>query len=167
MTALGALDQTPENYGMVHFDYSDGNYSVDYTNGDITAYDFDNACTCFYLYDLANLWSHGVGWIQREKSADKRRAFMDDYFAHVLRGYREKTSISDDTLSRLPLMLQAVLMEGILDEFAVQKQEGEEPQCDEEQAWRIMCMLEDIPYMGFFSPLYNRDAPFMLREKRP
>ena len=48
-------------FGLVHFDFSDGNYHIDMSTGDITAYDFDNCMYCWYLFDLANLWTHGVG----------------------------------------------------------------------------------------------------------
>ena len=36
------LPTDPENYGLVHFDFSDGNYHVDLKTGDITVFDFDN-----------------------------------------------------------------------------------------------------------------------------
>ena len=53
-------------YGLVHFDFSDGNYHIDMNNGNITVFDFDNCMYCWYMFDLANLWTHGTGWFQRE-----------------------------------------------------------------------------------------------------
>jgi hypothetical protein len=41
-------------------------------------------------------------------------------------------------------------MEGIIDAFEVMRNNGEEPECDEELSYRIKCMEDDIPYMGFF-----------------
>lgn len=38
--------RTPDNYGLVHFDFCDGNYHVDLNTGDVTAFDFDNCCYC-------------------------------------------------------------------------------------------------------------------------
>lgn len=157
---LSEVEKNRENYGMVHFDYSDGNYMIDYDTGDITVYDFDNACTMWYMYDLANLWEHGVGWIQFEPDAEKRRQYMDEYFSKVLEGYRSETDVDDEMIDKLPLFLRVVLMEGILDEYEVQINEGEDPETDEEQAYRVKCMLQDIPYFGFFDPIYSVNAPF-------
>lgn len=86
LKALKGLDRTRESFGMVHFDYSDGNYTIDFDTGQITVFDFDNSCFCWYLYDLANLWAHGVGWIQFEPDIAKRKRFMQDYFETVLAG---------------------------------------------------------------------------------
>lgn len=72
------LPRTEAEYGLVHFDYSDGNYHIDYTNGRIVVFDFDNCMKCWYMFDLANLWTHGVGWCQYEKEAEKRKEFMKE-----------------------------------------------------------------------------------------
>ena len=53
------LPMDAENYGLVHFDFSDGNYHIDMSNGDITVFDFDNCMYCWYMFDLANLYLHG------------------------------------------------------------------------------------------------------------
>jgi Ser/Thr protein kinase RdoA (MazF antagonist) len=66
LTTLEELDRNRDTFGMVHFDYGDGNYNIDFETGQITVYDFDNSCFCWYMYDLADLWTHGVGWIQFE-----------------------------------------------------------------------------------------------------
>ena len=55
------LPQTPDVFGLVHFDFSDGNYHIDMRSGDLTVFDFDNCMYCWYMFDLANLWTHGVG----------------------------------------------------------------------------------------------------------
>ncbi len=159
---LRALPKTKDTYGMVHFDFSDGNYNIDYDTGRITVFDFENCRTCFYLFDLANLWTHGVGWIAHESEAGKRQAFMDEYFDILLDGYRSETTITDDELTHLPIMIQAVLMENIIDEFEVQKAETGEFENDEEQAYRMECMLCDIEYMGFFDGIYDPAHPFAL-----
>ncbi|WP_313638786.1 aminoglycoside phosphotransferase family protein [Paenibacillus sp.] len=54
---------------MIHFDYNDGNYMIDFDTGQITVYDFDNSCFGWYMYDLADLWRSGVGWIAAEPDA--------------------------------------------------------------------------------------------------
>lgn len=162
LAKLRCLDQSQRHYGMVHFDYSDGNYMIDYETGKITVFDFDNCCSCWYMFDLANLWTHGVGWIQFEPDKDKRKAFMDEYFRTVIEGYRSETKLEDTMLGMLPLFVQTVLMENIADDFEVRCFSGEESECDEEQMYRIKCMESDIPFMGFFHEIYDCNAPFEL-----
>lgn len=41
LKTLEGLDKNRESFGMVHFDYNDGNYSIDFDNGQITVYDFE------------------------------------------------------------------------------------------------------------------------------
>lgn len=160
LKSLDELDQSPDVFGLVHFDYSDGNYSIDYDTGRITVYDFDNCCYCWYMYDLANVWAHGVGWVQFEPDAGKRKAFMEDYFETVLAGYRTETKIGQAMLEKLPLFIQTVLMENILDAFETMRNSGEDPEDDEELMYRIKCIEEDIPYLGFFHEMYSCEHPF-------
>jgi len=162
---LARLDRDRESYGMVHFDYCDGNYSIDFETGQITVYDFDNSCYCWYMFDLADLWGNGVGWIQFEKHASKRKQFMDEYFATVLAGYRSETSIEDAMLEKLPLFINVNIMEGIVDAFEVMRNNGEEPECDEDLSYRIKCLEDDIPYKGFFHEIYSCEAPFEYEER--
>ena len=157
---LAEMERDPNNYGLIHFDYSDGNYMIDYETGDITVFDFDNACYCWYMVDLANVWKHGVGWIQYESNVDKRRQFMTEYFATVLEGYRSETAIDERMLERLPLFINLNVMENIIDAFEVMQNNGEKPECDEELSYLIKCVEDDIPYVGFFHDIYAPDKPF-------
>ncbi|WP_240479721.1 phosphotransferase enzyme family protein [Paenibacillus wynnii] len=84
LKTLGGLGRNHESFGMIHFDYNDGNYSIDFDTGQITVYDFDNSCYGWYMFDLASIWGNGMGWIQSEPDADKRKKFMEDYFEGVL-----------------------------------------------------------------------------------
>lgn len=122
---LDSIEKTREVYGMVHFDYSDGNYHIDFDNGDITVYDFDNCCHAWYMYDLAELWVHGEGWIMYEPDEVKKQQFMDYYLAEILKGYRTETTISDDMVAKLPLFVKATRIELIVDAFEVEKSTGE------------------------------------------
>ncbi|OOC64225.1 aminoglycoside phosphotransferase [Paenibacillus ihbetae] len=164
--ALEGLDRSHETYGMIHFDYNDGNYSIDYDTGQITVYDFDNSCFGWYMYDLASVWRNGMGWIQFEPDAGKRKAFMDDYFETVLEGYRSETKLEDTMLDQLPLFIQACVMENIVDAFEVMHNTGEEPGCDEELSYLIKCMEDDIPYLGFFHEIYSCEEPFEYEERK-
>ncbi|MEN1986057.1 phosphotransferase enzyme family protein [Paenibacillus hubeiensis] len=160
LASLNELDTNRETFGVIHFDFNDGNYSIDFDTGQITVYDFDNSCFGWYMYDLADLWTHGVGWIQFEPDATKRKQFMDDYFETVLAGYRSETAIDDSMLEKLPLFIQVTLLENILDEFEEVQRSGEEPKCDEELSYLIKCLEDDIPYKGFFHDIYSSDEPF-------
>lgn len=160
LNTLEDLDRNRESFGMVHFDYSDGNYMIDFDTGQITVFDFDNSCFCWYMYDLANLWTHGVGWVQFEQDAGKRKKFMENYFETVLAGYKSETGIENSMLDQLPLFIQVTLMENIVDAFEVMRNNGEEPECDEELSYRIKCLEDDIPYMGFFHEIYSCEEPF-------
>ncbi|WP_244898158.1 phosphotransferase enzyme family protein [Paenibacillus xylanexedens] len=160
LNTLQGLDTNQETFGMIHFDYNDGNYSIDFDTGQITVYDFDNSCFGWYMYDLADLWTHGVGWVQFEPDADKRKQFMDEYFQTALAGYTSETKIEDSMLEKLPLFIQVTLLEIILGQFEEMQRAGEEPEVDKELLYLIKCLEEDIPYKGFFDDIYSSEAPF-------
>lgn len=140
-----ALPIQEDCYGLVHFDFSDGNYHINMETGELTVFDFDNCMYCWYMFELANLWTHGVGWYQFEKDAAKRMAGMDQYFAAILEGYRSETEISDELLNRLQLFIDMVLIENIADEFECCAREGEEIDYEDiENA--AECLINKIPY---------------------
>lgn len=148
LTEYRTLPTDPENYGLVHFDFSDGNYHVDPETGDITVFDFDNCVYCWYMFDLAHLWTHGVGWYRHERDAKKRMACMDHYFRTVLEGYRSETDIPDETLGKLPQFIDMTIIEFVADEFECCAREGEEPDM-EDIGNAAYCLIHDIPYGGF------------------
>lgn len=162
---LTEIERSAETYGMIHFDYNDGNYSIDFNNGQITVYDFDNSCRGWYMFDLASVWTHGVGWAQFEPDAEKRKQLMDQYFAVVLEGYRSETKLDDRMLEKLPLFIRANIMENIADTFEVMQRPGEEQECDERLSYLLACIENDVPYMGFFHEMYSPDSPFELEER--
>lgn len=160
LRTLENVERDQENFGMIHFDYNDGNYVIDYDTGQITVYDFDNSCFGWYMYDLADLWRSGMGWIAAEPDAAKRRRFMDDYFEIALDGYRSETSITSSMLERLPLFINAIVMEQIVDELETMRYDGQALQCDEELSYLIKCLEDDIPFLGFFHDMYSCEEPF-------
>ncbi len=162
---LGALPRDSSVYGLLHFDFNDGNFHIDYGTGRLTVFDFDNACTGWYLFDLASLWLSGMGWIQFEPDVEKRRSFMDTYFGEVLEGYRSEMDVDESLLARFPLFIQANLMECVMDAFGGMHQNGEDLVCDDEMAYRIRCLEENVPYNGFFHDMYHADAPFTAEER--
>ncbi|WP_179136157.1 phosphotransferase enzyme family protein [Paenibacillus sp. 32352] len=165
LKTLEGLDRSPESFGMIHFDYNDGNYTIDFATGQITVYDFDNACYGWYMYDLADLWRSGMGWIRSEPDADKRKKFMDDYFKTALEGYRSETQIENSMLDQLPLFIQVTIMEHIVDALEGMRNNGEELTCDEELSYCIKCLEDDVPYLGFFHEMYSYEEPFECEER--
>ena len=136
-----------EVFGMVHFDYCDGNYHVDMSTGDITVFDFDNCINCWYMFDLAHTWTHGIGWCQFEPDPKRRIGFMEHYLNTVLDGYRSETDVSEDMLDKLQLFIDMTLIENIVDEFECAAREGEE--LDEEDIRQAaFCLINDIPLLG-------------------
>ncbi len=157
---LEVMERNSGTFGMVHFDYSDGNYMIDYETGNITVFDFDNACHCWYMYDLANVWEHGVGWVQFEADKEKRQQFMTEYFETVLDGYKSETKIDNKMLENLQLFIKVSIMESIIDAFEVMHFNEEKPVCNEQLSYLIKCMEDEIPYNGFFHEIYSCDEPF-------
>ena len=137
-----------EAYGLVHFDFSDGNYHVDMTTGRITVFDFDNCIYCWYMFDLAHVWTHGVGWYRHIPDPKKRMEGMKHYFDTVLEGYRSETDVPDEMLEKLPLFIDMTIIENVVDEFECSAREEEVP--DEEDIEDLVrCLVSDIPYAGF------------------
>lgn len=150
LESFRALPQDRSSCGLVHFDYSDGNYHIDMSNGNITVFDFDNCMSCWYMFDLANLWTHGEGWFYHIEDASERARGMKRYFELILEGYRSETSVSDDMLAKLPLFIDMVLIENIVDEFECCQRAGEEVDYEDiEDA--AECLVKDIPYAGLLS----------------
>ena len=147
LEAFRTLPTDGQSYGLVHFDFSDGNYHIDMSTGEITVFDFDNCMYCWYMYDLANLWTHGTGWCRKERDPGKRMAYMDHYFNTVLEGYRSETDISEELLQKLPLFIDMVLIENIVDEFECCAREGGEPEYEDIRD-AAECLIHDIPYAG-------------------
>ena len=142
------LPTDPENYGLIHFDFSDGNYHVDLETGDITVFDFDNCIYCWYMFDLAHLWTHGVGWYRHIRNAEQRMACMDRYFGKILEGYRSETDVPERMLEKLPLFIDMTSIEFVTDEFECCAREGGEPDA-EDIGNAVYCLVNDIPYGGF------------------
>ena len=147
---LGAFRALPKDkscYGVVHFDFSDGNYHVDMETGTITVFDFDNCMNGWYMFDLANLWIHNEGWTRHETDPVKRFALMRQCFDLQLQGYKTETDLPEEMLEKLPLFIDMVLIENIVDELECCAREGEELDWEDiEDA--AECLIHGIPYAG-------------------
>ncbi|MBP5332138.1 MAG: phosphotransferase [Lachnospiraceae bacterium] len=147
MEEFRALPKDEGCYGLVHFDFSDGNYHIDMDTGAITVFDFDNCMNCWYMFDLANLWIHNEGWTRQETDPGKRFTLMQQCFDIQLQGYKTETDIPDEMLNELPLFIDMVLIENIVDDFECSIREGEELDYEDiEDA--AECLINGIPYAG-------------------
>ncbi len=156
------LPKDKDAYGLIHADFNDGNFCIDYENGNITAFDFDDSAYCWFMYDLADAWSKGVGWCRFEGDAQKRKAYMDDYFGMIVDGYKSENTLLRVWLERLPFFLKLIEMEGFLNylHYMITAEGG--ITYDEYSDYRIECITKDIPYMGFFDNVYSAQNPFCL-----
>ncbi len=147
LEAFRALPKDRSRYGLVHFDFSDGNWHIAMDTGEITVFDFDNCMNCWYMFDLANLWLHNEGWTRQETDPTKRFALMQQCFALQLQGYRTETELPEEMLERLPLFIDMVLIENIVDELECCAREGEALDWEDiEDA--AECLIRNIPYAG-------------------
>jgi len=150
VTAFQVLPKDTDSYGLVHFDFSDGNYHIDMRDGRITVFDFDNCMYCWYMFDLANLWTHGEGWCRGIADGHERMEYMKEYFNTILEGYRTETQVPDDLLKLLPLFIDMVLIENIVDEFECCARADEALEYEDiENA--ANCLIQRIPYAGMGS----------------
>lgn len=84
------------------------------------------------------------GWFRFEQDPAKRMEYMRGYFETALAGYRSETDVAEGLLERLPLFIDMVLIENVVDEFECALREGEE--LDYEDA--AECLVDDMPYAG-------------------
>ena len=146
LESFRALPQDNGCYGLIHFDFSDGNYHIDMETGAITVFDFDNCMNCWYMFDLANLWVHNEGWTRHEANPVKRFALMRQCFELQLQGYKTETEISEDMLDKLPLFIDMVMIENIVDELECCAREGEAPDW-EDIGDSAECLIHGIPHL--------------------
>ena len=148
LDVFSALPKDKNCYGLVHCDFSDGNYHIDMDTGAITVFDFDNCLYCWYMFDLANLWLHNEGWTRQEHDPGKRFEIMQQCFDLQLQGYKSETDLPVEMLEKLPLFIDMVLIENIVDEFECAAREGQELDYEDiEDA--AECLINGIPYAGF------------------
>jgi Ser/Thr protein kinase RdoA (MazF antagonist) len=159
ITELHALPQDVDSYGLIHNDFNDGNFTVDYDNGDITVFDFDDCCYFWFMYDIACAWESGVGRVW-SRPLTERQDFMTHYMEHIMTGYTRENILSEAWLACLPLFLRLIQMQ----ELTYYAQYLDEP--DEKiQAglrYKIRCIENDIPYLGFFDNMFSPEKPFRL-----
>jgi Ser/Thr protein kinase RdoA (MazF antagonist) len=157
--ARHALPKDADSYGLIHNDFNDGNFTVDYENGDITVFDFDDSCYFWIMYDLACAWEGGIGRAMFRPLVE-RKDFMARYMEHVLTGYTRENSIREAWLARLPLFLRLIQMQELMHYAQYLDDPDEEIQAG--LRYKIHCIENDIPYLGFFDSVFSPERPFEL-----
>jgi Ser/Thr protein kinase RdoA (MazF antagonist) len=156
---LKSLPKDQDSYGLIHGDFNDGNFTVDYSNGDITVFDFDDSCYFWFMYEIASAWEGGIGRVMF-RGLKERQAFMDRYMDQVMAGYHRENSLTAEWLERLPLFIKLIQMEEFLHYAQYLDSSDEEIQAG--LKYKVKCIEEEIPYMGFFDRIYSPETPFAL-----
>lgn len=157
---LKSLPKDQDSYGLIHGDFNDGNFTVDYSNGDITVFDFDDSCYFWFIYEIASAWEGGIGRVMF-RGLKERQSFMDRYMEQVMGGYQRENSLTVEWLKRLPLFIKLIQIEEFLHYAQYLDSADEEIQAG--LKYKIKCLEEEIPYMGFFDCIYSPQHPFALR----
>ena len=156
---IESLPRQQNSFGLIHADFNDGNFTVDYSNGDITVFDFDDCCYFWFIYELASAWEGGIGRIMFS-DLEKRRTFMDHYMEQLMEGYQNYHNLTDEWLVRMPLFIKLIQMEEFL-HYAIYLDEPDDT-LQAELQYKIKCIEDEIPYMGFFDSIYSPEKPFSL-----
>ena len=159
ITELHTLPKDIDSYGLIHYDFNDGNFTVDYSNGDITVFDFDDSCYFWFLYDIACAWEGGVGWTMFQPLS-ARKDFMARYLEEVMTGYTRENALGDEWLERLPLFLQSIQMQELI--HYAQYLDGPDEDIQAGLRYKIYCIENDIPNLGFFDRVFSPEKPFKL-----
>jgi Ser/Thr protein kinase RdoA (MazF antagonist) len=156
---LKQLPRDTESFGLIHGDFNDGNFTVDYANGDITVFDFDDACYFWFAYEIASAWEGGTGRAMF-LGLSERRSFMEHYMEQVMAGYDSENTLPAVWLERLPLFIKLVQVEEFL-HYANRIDEPDE-ELQGEMNYKIACIENEVPFMGFFDDIYSPEKPFSL-----
>jgi Ser/Thr protein kinase RdoA (MazF antagonist) len=159
LEVLKSLPKDQDSYGLIHGDFNDGNFTVDYLNGDITVFDFDDSCYFWFIYEIASAWEGGIGRVMY-RGLKERKSFMERYMDQVLEGYNRENVLSAEWMERLPLFLKLIQIEEFL--HYAQYIDTPDKEIQAGLKYKIKCITEEIPFMGFFDSIYSPEKPFTL-----
>ncbi|NJD58076.1 MAG: hypothetical protein FIA98_01600 [Anaerolineae bacterium] len=156
---IRSLPRDRNSYGLIHGDFNDGNFIVDYDNGDMTVFDFDDCGYFWFIYELASAWEGGIGRIMFS-GLEERKTFMDHYMEQIMNGYACKNELSVEWMARLPMFVQLIQVEELL--YYIQYIDDPNEKMQKRLSYKIKCIENDLPYMGFFDSIYSPEKPFSL-----
>lgn len=104
-------------FGLIHSDAHVGNFYVD--DGKLTFFDFDDACYCWFSYDLATLLLSAVLQSWLGKAQADMDAMAREFLPRFLDGYSAEYEVTDDLLAQLPLALtfREICLYGVILKF--------------------------------------------------
>lgn len=94
------------------------------------------------------------------RGLEDRKAFMDHYMEQVMEGYNRENSLSAEWLACLPLFVRLIQVEEFL--HFVQYIDEPDEEMQTQLDYKIKCIEDDIPYMGFYDSIYSPERPFSL-----
>ncbi|MBI5032125.1 MAG: phosphotransferase [Chloroflexi bacterium] len=156
---LKSLPRTKDTFGLIHGDLNDGNFTVDYANGDITVFDFDDSCHFWFMYEIASAWEGGIGRAMF-RGLSERRSFMEHYMRQVMEGYNRENSLPIGWMGHLPMLIKLIQVEEFL--HYVPRMDERDDELQGELNYKIKCIENQIPCMGFFDDIYSPEKPFSL-----
>ncbi|HSG43323.1 MAG TPA: phosphotransferase [Anaerolineales bacterium] len=156
---LNSLPRDKNSFGLIHGDFNDGNFTVDFTNGNITVFDFDDSCYFWFMYEIASAWEGGIGRTMF-RGLSERKSFMKHYMEQVMEGYSHENSLSEEWMEKLPLFIKLIQVDELL--HNAQCLDKLDDALQDKLNYKIKCIENDIPYMGFFDEIYSPEKPFSL-----
>jgi len=87
---------------------------------------------------------------------------MARYMDQVMEGYTRENTLSRSWLDRMPLFLRLVQMQEL--RYFAQYLDKPDEEIQAGLRYKIRCIEEDIPYLGFFDRIYSSETPFALGE---
>jgi len=85
---------------------------------------------------------------------------MERYMEQVLAGYTRENTLGEEWLDRLPLFLRLIQMQELMHFVRYLDEPDEEIQAG--IRYKIHCIENDIPYIGFFDKVFKPERPFEL-----
>ena len=156
---IQSLPKEKDGYGLIHGDFNDGNFTVDYSNGNMTVFDFDDCCYFWFAYELASAWEGGIGRVMF-RGLQERKAFMKHYMDVVMEGYDKNNSLLSVWMEKIPMFIKLIQVEELLHfiQYIYKSDEG----LQGEIKYKLYCIENEIPYMGFYDSIYSPEKPFSL-----
>ena len=141
-----AQPRSDSNFGLIHSDAHAGNFFTD--NGRLVFFDFDDACYCWFAYDIATILLSAVlqQWIGDTQA--EREAAAREFLPHFLEGYAGTCEVAPPLLEQLPLCLKfrEICLYGVICRYVT----PEERDCytDKFMAGRRGRIERDEPYLA-------------------
>jgi amicoumacin kinase len=103
MERLYAFKITPDNFGLIHNDFHQGNLIIR-DEASITVIDFDECSYNWFAQDIAVCFYHAY-W-QHDSFNGDGEAFCSTFLRHFFDGYMEENLLHPDTVEQIPIFLK-------------------------------------------------------------